>query len=126
MKEFTRKWEKRIAWTANIIFVLWFMLFGYLAFISEDTAFISGLGLQIGVPGHYMQVWLQATVGGAIVFFILAVVATLLMKRRILSGIIFLITAIITGNSGFGLIVVAILYFIVAIMLFVRKERIKE
>ena len=46
------------------------------------------------------------------------------MKKRILSGILFLLLAIVVAVGTVGLLVpVYLFYFVVAIMLFVRKER---
>jgi hypothetical protein len=46
------------------------------------------------------------------------------MKKRILSGVLFLVLAIVVAVGTVGLLVpVYLFYFIVAIMLFVRKER---
>lgn len=125
MTEFSRKWEKRIAWTTNLLFLVWVIVFGYIAFFAQDKAILSAIGLQWGLSLDYMVVYTRATVLGSIFFMTLAILATTLMKRRILSGILFLIIAILTFNSGFGLIVIALLYFVVAVMLFVRKEKVK-
>lgn len=91
------------------------MLFGYVVWILKEIPVVRG-----------MLVFLPAIILKVIILFILAIVATLMIKRRIISGIMFLVIAIITVNFGFYLSVVAILYFIVAIMLFVRKEKNKE
>ena len=62
-----------------------------------------------------------------IVLTVVALLATLLMKKRILSGILFLLLAIVVAVSTIGLLVpVYLFYFIVAIMLFVRKEKTEE
>ena len=59
-----------------------------------------------------------------IVLVVVALLATFLMKKRILSGILFLLLAIVVAVSTIGLLVpVYLFYFIVAIMLFVRKEK---
>ena len=45
------------------------------------------------------------------------------MKKRILSGVLFLVLAIVVAVGTVGLLVpVYLFYFIVAIMLFVRKK----
>ena len=62
-----------------------------------------------------------------IVLVVVALLATFLMKKRILSAILFLLLAIVVAVSTVGLLApVYIFYFIVAIMLFVRKERPEE
>ena len=59
-----------------------------------------------------------------IVLVVFALLATFLMKKRILSGVLFLVLAIVVAVGTVGLLVpVYLFYFIVAIMLFVRKER---
>ena len=58
-----------------------------------------------------------------IVLVVVALLATFLMKKRILSGVLFLVLAIVVAAGTVGLLVpVYLFYFIVAIMLFVRKE----
>ena len=58
----------------------------------------------------------------AIVALLLALIASFAMKARIVSGILFLISAIVIGVMTVGILLpVYLLYFIVAIMLFVRK-----
>ena len=59
-----------------------------------------------------------------IVLVVVALLATLLMKKRILSGVLFLLLAIVVAVGTVGVLIpVYLFYFIVAIMLFVRKER---
>ena len=59
-----------------------------------------------------------------IVLVVVALLASFLMKKRILSGILFLLLAIVVAVGTVGVLIpVYLLYFIVAIMLFVRKER---
>ena len=59
-----------------------------------------------------------------IVLVVVALLASFLMKKRILSGILFLVLAIVVAVGTVGLLVpVYLFYFVVAIMLFVRKER---
>ena len=58
-----------------------------------------------------------------IVLVVVALLASFLMKKRILSGILFLLLAIVVAVGTVGVLIpVYLLYFIVAIMLFVRKE----
>jgi len=62
-----------------------------------------------------------------IVLVVFALLATFLMKKRILSGILFLLLAIVVAVGTVGVLIpVYLFYFIVAIMLFVRKERPEE
>lgn len=58
----------------------------------------------------------------AIVALLLALIASFTMKARIVSGILFLLSAIVIGVMTVGILLpVYLLYFIVAIMLFARK-----
>ena len=62
-----------------------------------------------------------------IVLVVVALLATFLMKKRILSGVLFLLLAIVVAVGTVGVLIpVYLFYFIVAIMLFVRKERPEE
>ena len=62
-----------------------------------------------------------------IALVIVALLATFLMKKRILSAILFLLLAIVVAVSTVGVLIpVYLFYFIVAIMLFVRKEKPEE
>ena len=58
----------------------------------------------------------------AIVVVVLALIASFTMRARFVSGILFLIAAALVGLMTVGFLVpVYVLYFIVAIMLFVRR-----
>ena len=58
----------------------------------------------------------------AIVALVLALIASVTMKARIVSGILFLLSAIVIGVMTVGILLpVYLLYFIVAVMLFVRR-----
>ena len=61
------------------------------------------------------------------VLVVVALLATFLMKKRIFSGILFLLLAIVVAIGTVGVLIpVYLFYFIVAIMLFVRKENPQE
>ena len=143
MKPFKRTVEKVLAWIANIILIV---ITGFLAYgsffkisvLKDNQEFLNLFKQEIaknpnGVNLSAEQI-LDYTIQGLkmysvllIVLAVVALLATFLMKKRILSGILFLLLAIVVavGTVG-GLIPVYLFYFIVAIMLFVRKERPEE
>jgi len=141
MKLFSRKVEKILAWIANVIMILITGLLSLGAFSSQlATAFkqkefepilnnllqdpgvvslLKSSGLDI-VSLLVLLVKVYTIV--AIVALVLALIASFTMKARIVSGILFLISAIIIGVMTVGILLpVYLLYFIVAIMLFARK-----
>ena len=143
MKPFNRKVEKVLAWIANVILIV---LTGFLAYgsffkisvLKDNQEFLNLFKQEIaknpnGVNLSAEQI-LDYTIQGLkmysvllIVLVVVALLATFLMKKRILSAILFLLLAIVVAVSTVGLLVpVYIFYFIVAIMLFVRKERPEE
>ena len=141
MKPFSRKIEKILAWIANVIMILITGLLSLGAFSSQlVTAFkqkefepilynllqdpgveslLKSSGLDI-VSLLVLLVKIYTIV--AIVALVLALIASFAMKARIVSGILFLISAIVIGVMTVGILLpVYLLYFIVAIMLFARK-----
>ena len=141
MKPFSRKVEKILAWIANVIMILVTVLLSLGAFSSQlATAFkqkefepilynllqdpgveslLKSSGLDI-VSLLVLLVKVYTIV--AIVALLLALIASFTMKARIVSGILFLLSAIVIGVMTVGILLpVYLLYFIVAIMLFVRK-----
>ena len=140
MKPFKRTVEKVLAWIANVILIV---LTGFLAYgsffkvsvLKDNQEFLNLFKEELaknpnGVNLTAEQI-LDYTIQGLklysvllIVLVVVALLATLLMKKRILSGILFLLLAIGVAVSTIGLLVpVYLFYFIVAIMLFVRKEK---
>ena len=148
MKPFKRTVEKVLAWIANVILIV---LTGFLAYgsffkisvIKDNQEFLNMFNSELeknpnganlnGVNLSAEQI-LDYTIQGLkiysvllIVLVVVALLATFLMKKRILSGILFLLLAIVVAVGTVGaLIPVYLFYFIVAIMLFVRKERPEE
>lgn len=140
MKPFKRTVEKVLAWIANVILIV---LTGFLAYgsffkisvLKDNQEFLnlfkeeiaknpSGVNLTAEQLLDYTIQGFKLYSGLLIVLVIVALLATLLMKKRILSGILFLLLAIVVAVSTIGLLVpVYLFYFIVAIMLFVRKEK---
>ena len=141
MKPFSRKVEKILAWIANVIMILITGLLSLGAFSSQlATAFkqkefepilnnllqdpgvaslLKSSGLDI-VSLLVLLVKIYTIV--AIVALVLASIATFTMKARIVSGILFLLSAIVIGVMTVGILLpVYLLYFVVAIMLFARK-----
>ena len=143
MKPFKRTVEKVLAWIANVILIV---LTGFLSYgsffkisvLKDNQEFLNLFKQEIaknpnGVNLSAEQI-LDYTIQGLkmysvllIVLAVVALLATFLMKKRILSGILFLLLAIVTAVGTVGVLIpVYLFYFIVAIMLFVRKERPKE
>ena len=139
MKPFKRTVEKVLAWIANIILIV---ITGFLAYgsffkvsvLKDNQEFLNLFKEELaknpnGVNLSAEQL-LDYTIQGLkmysvllIVLVVVALLASFLMKKRILSGILFLLLAIVVAVGTVGvLITVYLLYFIVAIMLFVRKE----
>ena len=143
MKPFKRTVEKVLAWIANIILIVLTGVLAYGSFfkisvIKDNQEFLNLFKQEIaknpnGVNLSAEQL-IDYTIQGLkmysvllIVLVVVALLATFLMKKRILSAILFLLLAIVVAVSTVGLLVpVYIFYFIVAIMLFVRKERSEE
>lgn len=141
MKLFSRKVEKILAWIANVIMILITGLLSLGAFSSQlATAFkqkefepiLNNLLQDPGVASllkssgldivSLLVLLVKVYTIVAIVALVLALIASFTMKARIVSGILFLISAIIIGVMTVGILLpVYLLYFIVAIMLFARK-----
>lgn len=141
MKPFSRKVEKILAWIANVIMILVTGLLSLGAFSSQlTTAFkqkefepvlynllqdpgveslLKSSGLDI-ISLLVLLVKIYTVV--AIVALLLALIASFTMKARIVSGILFLLSAIVIGVMTVGILLpVYLLYFIVAIMLFAKR-----
>ena len=143
MKPFNRRVEKVLAWIANVILIVLTGVLAYSSFfkisvLKDNQEFLNLFKQEIaknpnGVNLSAEQL-IDYTIQGLkmysvllIVLVVVALLATFLMKKRILSAILFLLLAIVVAVSTVGLLVpVYIFYFIVAIMLFVRKERSEE
>ena len=141
MKPFSRKVEKILAWIANVIMILVTGLLSLGAFSSQlATVFkqkefepvlynllqdpgIASLLKSSGIDSVSLLVLLvKVYTIVAIVALLLALIASFTMKARIVSGILFLLSAIVIGVMTVGMLLpVYLLYFIVAIMLFVKK-----
>lgn len=140
MKPFKRTVEKVLAWIANIILIVLTGVLAYGSFfkisvIKDNQEFLNLFNSELeknpnGVNLSAEQI-LDYTIQGLkiyssllIVLVVVALLATFLMKKRILSGVLFLLLAIVVAVGTVGVLIpVYLFYFIVAIMLFVRKER---
>lgn len=141
MKPFTRKIEKILAWIANVIMILMTVLLSLGAFSSQLEAALKqpqlepvlynllqdpGISSLLASSGMNIVTLLVVIVKiyavVAIIAIVIALIASFTMRARIISGILFLISAIVVGIMTVGLLIpVYLLYFVVAIMLFVRK-----
>ena len=140
MKPFKRTVERVLAWIANIILIV---ITGFLAYgsffkisvLKDNQEFLNlfkdelaknpnGVNLSAEQLLDYTIQGLKMYSVLLIVLVVVALLASFLMKKRILSGILFLVLAIVVAVGTVGLLVpVYLFYFVVAIMLFVRKER---
>ena len=143
MKPFKRTVEKVLAWIANVILIVLTGVLAYSSFfkisvIKDNPEFLNLFKSELeknpnGVNLSAEQI-LDYTIQGLkmysallIVLVVVALLATFLMKKRILSGVLFLLLAIVIAIGTVGVLIpVYLFYFIVAIMLFVRKERPEE
>ena len=140
MKPFKRTVEKVLAWIANVILIVLTGVLAYGSFfkisvIKDNPEFLNLFKSELeknpnGVNLSAEQI-LDYTIQGLkmysallIVLVVVALLATFLMKKRILSGVLFLLLAIVIAIGTVGVLIpVYLFYFIVAIMLFVRKEK---
>ena len=141
MRPFTRKIEKILAWIANVIMILMTVLLSLGAFSSQLEVALKqpqlepvlynllqdpGISSLLATSGMNIVTLLVVIVKiyavVAIVAIVIALIASFTMRARIVSGILFLIAAVVVGIMTVGLLIpVYLLYFIVAVMLFVRK-----
>ena len=139
MKPFKRTVEKVLAWIANVILIV---LTGFLAYgsffkvsvLKDNQEFLNlfkdelaknpnGVNLSAEQLLDYTIQGLKMYSVLLIVLVVVALLASFLMKKRILSGRLFLLLAIVVAVGTVGVLIpVYLFYFIVAIMLFVRKE----
>lgn len=137
MKPRSRKIEKTLAWIANImmISVVILMYTGFFQrqleaifltpeFISltlskSGEAFFLYTGIDINEMVEFLIKFIKFSV---LLTSLIALMATFTMKHRIFSGLLFLFLAIMLAGMVTEVAVpVYLLYFIVAIMLFIRK-----
>ena len=139
MKPFSRRIEKILAWIANVIMILVTGLISLTAFSGQLEVALQQPQFSFAISSLAMEQEVAMLLSGmsittflvlvvkiyaitAIVALVLALIASFVMKARIVSGILFLISAGIVALMTVGfLIPVYLLHFVVAIMLFVRK-----
>ena len=137
MKSRSRKIEKTLAWIANIILILVVILM-YTGFFKRqlEAIFLTPEFLRFSLSSFADTFFLYTKIDSyrlieffiliiklsALLIALLALLATFTMKHIIFSGVLFLFLAIMLAGITSGVAVpVYLLYFIVAIMLFVRK-----
>ena len=137
MKSTSRKIEKTLAWIANIILisVAILMYTGYFKrqlegiFLTPEfvrlslSSFAETFFLYTKIDSYrVVEFFIILIKFSALLTAVIALLATFTMKYRIFSGVLFLLLAIAIAGITSGVAVpVYLLYFIVAIMLFVRK-----
>ena len=137
MKSINRKIEKTLAWIANIILILVVILMCTGFFKRQlEAIFLTPEFLRFSLSSFADTFFLYTKIDSyslieffiiiiklsALLIALLALLATFTMKYRIFSGVLFLFLAIMLAGITSGVAVpVYLLYFIVAIMLFVRK-----
>ena len=137
MKSTSRKIEKTLAWIANIILISAVVLM-YTGFFDRPlegifltpefvrfqySSFVETFLIYTGVEFYRMiEIFIILFNFSALLIAIIALLATSKMKYRIFSGVLFLFLALmIAGMATEIAFPVYLLYFIVAIMLFIRK-----
>lgn len=141
MKPFSRKIEKILAWIANVIMILMTGLVSLGAFSGQLEAalkqpqiesMLNTLATDQGVSAFLASSGMSITtlfvtamrvyaVAG-IITLVIALIASFTMRARIVSGILFLISAVLVGLMTAGVLIpVYLLYFVVAVMLFARR-----
>ena len=137
MKSTSRKIEKTLAWIANIILISAIVLI-YTGFFDRplegifltpefirftSSSFVETFLIYTGMEFYRMiELFIILIKFSALLTVLIALLATFKMKYRIFSGVLFLFLALMIAGITSGVAVpVYLLYFIVAIMLFVRK-----
>ena len=135
MQPFKRTTEKVLAWISNTLLFLFTGMLALIIFtgfgeeISKSPDFIKGFLSEAGSGATAadattaVNLVLKLAFGVYIVLSVLALIATLTMKSRIVSGVLFILTALgVAFCSGLVFFPIYIMYLIVGIMLFVRQE----
>ncbi len=97
----------------------------------NNNAFIQQLLAGNGYNTTQFVIWLQNGIWAIIVYFIVCLLISFLalisMNIRILSGFLFLISAIVTIPLVLLIVtlMIPILFFIIAMMLFIRKDKVE-
>lgn len=137
MKPRSRKIEKTLAWIANIMMISVVVLM-YTGFFQRqmEAIFLTPefISLTLSKSGETFFLYTGIDINKMVEFLIkfikfsvlltslIALLATFTMKYRIFSGVLFLFLAIMLAGMATEVAVpVYLLYFVVAIMLFIRK-----
>ena len=137
MKSTSRKIEKALAWIANIILISAVVLM-YTGFFDRPlegifltpefvrfqySSFVETFLIYTGMEFYRMiELFIILIKFSALLTVLIALLATFKMKYRIFSGVLFLFLALmIAGMATEIAFPIYLLYFIVAIMLFIRK-----
>ena len=136
MKSTSRKIEKTLAWIANIILISAVVLV-YTGFFDRPlegifltpkfvrfqySSFVETFLIYTGMEFYRMiEIFIQLIKFSVLLTALIVLLATFKMKYRIFSGVLFLFSALMLGMATEIAVPVYLLYFIVAIMLFVRK-----
>lgn len=143
MNHFSRTWEKVLAWIGNVVLILATLVVslavysGAMASVLESSEFrramMVSLSAELGSSTSSVELDnIISIVSGVfsaypvflIALTIIALIASFTMSKRILSGVLFLILALVTFIGTMGVLVISSLaYLIVAILLFVRKPK---
>ena len=137
MKPRSRKIEKTLAWIANIILISVVILM-YTGFFDRqlEGIFLTPEFVRFSFSScietfllytrieyyRLIELFIIIIKFSVLLTALIALLTTFMMKHRIFSGVIFLFLAImLAGMATEVAIPVYLLYFIVAIMLFIRK-----
>lgn len=137
MKSRSRKIEKTLAWIANIILISVVILM-YTGFFDRqlEGIFLTPEFVRLSFSScietfllytrieyyRLIELFIIIIKFSVLLTVLIALLATFMMKHRIFSGVIFLFLAImIAGVETEVAVPVYLLYFIIAIMLFIRK-----
>lgn len=137
MKPRSRKIEKTLAWIANIMMISVVVLM-YTGFFERqlEAIFLTPefISLTLSKFGETFFLYTGIDINKMVEFLIkfikfsvlltslIALLATFMMKYRFFSGVLFLFLAImLAGMATEVAVLVYLLYFVVAIMLFIRK-----
>ena len=137
MKSINRKIEKTLAWIANIILIsVVILMYAGLFKRQLEAIFLTPEFVRFSLSSFVDTFFLYTKIDSyslieffiiiiklsALLIALIALLATFKMKYRIFSGVLFLFLALmIAGMATEIAFPVYLLYFIVAIMLFVRK-----
>lgn len=141
----SRLTEKVLGWLCWVMLLVLTVITMFIALVSfsnntsianlentlNNNAFIQQLLAGNGYNTTQFVIWLQNGIWAIIVYFIVCLLISFLalisMNIRILSGFLFLISAIVTIPLVLLIVtlIIPILFFIIAMMLFIRKDKVE-